>query len=171
MPNWCSNKLTVTGPKADVEAFMKAADHSYAPQGQEKTTLCLEKLHPCPPSIMFKKDTNRDSFDETIEKLWKDPENPMDDDWYSWRVRNWGTKWDVVAESPDKTDFKNGKSKVVYVFDSAWAPPEAAFRYICNDWPTLTFRLTFREESMGYKGCKEFHAKEESEAVDNNSVA
>lgn len=25
MPNWCSNRLTVTGPRADVKAFIEAA--------------------------------------------------------------------------------------------------------------------------------------------------
>lgn len=47
---------------------------------------------------------------------------PMDDellktnDWYNWRVQNWGTKWGGYDGS-----FNDDQS--VFAFDTAWAPP------------------------------------------------
>ena len=91
--------------------------------------------------------------------------------WYTWRVRNWGTKWDITAKIEKLgPQLKNGKRELVYTFDSAWSPPCAAFERISEDWPLLKFRLTYREEGMGVKGSETFGPHPEN-AVDKNSVA
>lgn len=45
------------------------------------------------------------------------------DEWYSWRLEHWGTKWDiydVYHESIEKTD--DGRYKVLLSFSTAWSP-------------------------------------------------
>jgi hypothetical protein len=39
---------------------------------------------------------------------------------YSWRVENWGTKWDVGGEAGD---FDMVDNQLIVRFDTAWAPP------------------------------------------------
>ena len=56
---------------------------------------------------------------------------PVDiDDWYTWSINNWGTKWDVEADViPTESTNSDAKSFRV-VFDSAWdAPQEFLFQF------------------------------------------
>ena len=68
MPNWCHNKLRVTGNKKNITKFKKDVNNK-----KEKTALCLNNLVPMPKKYY---------------------ENGR---WYSWATTNWGTKWDVGA--------------------------------------------------------------------------
>ena len=73
MPNWCENELEVKGEKKDISKFKKVLD--------------LEK---------------QDSEDNKIENLLKSfvpIPSDEDDNWYSWCVDNWGTKWDVDIDN------------------------------------------------------------------------
>lgn len=47
-------------------------------------------------------------------------------DWYDFCTGEWGTKWDVTG---DAQDHDNG---VMIVFDSAWAPPIAAYEKLVD---------------------------------------
>ncbi len=171
MPNWCRNTLIIKGPAADVNAFQMQARH---PDPKEKSELLLQNLYPCPPSLEFRlkptadmspaKDGSKEALLKALQRFKEEPANPADDDWYSWRVRNWGTKWDVQASITNAKTFANGDTAVRYEFDSAWAPPEAAFEKICEDWPTLLFILNSTGED--FRGRRTFAA-----SVDNNSVA
>ena len=50
--------------------------------------------------------------------------NP-DQEWnYDWSVNNWGTKWDVGGETDPNRESDTAAS---FYFDSAWAPPCAAY--------------------------------------------
>lgn len=56
------------------------------------------------------------------------------DDWYGWRVDNWGTKWDVGADvGTEKEEWYGLKATVVgneatCSFDSAWSPPIGLYK-------------------------------------------
>jgi len=49
------------------------------------------------------------------------------EDWYYWRINNWGTKWDVEATLIERTEFM-----IKAVYDSAWAPPIVFYNYLCS---------------------------------------
>ena len=54
MPNWCLNKLTITGPEADVQAFKaKAVGHSpwEEPEG-DPDALNFHSLVPVPEEVL-----------------------------------------------------------------------------------------------------------------------
>ncbi len=69
------------------------------------------------------------------------------DNWYDWRVSNWGTKWDVTAELTDETD-----ESLVYDFPTAWSPPISWLKKVSRDYPKLSFRLKYDEPNMEVVG-------------------
>ena len=58
--------------------------------------------------------------------------NDIGDGWYSWRVANWGTKWDVEGSCDCWTQDDN--LHVVLTFDSAWAPPLQALHALADNY-------------------------------------
>ena len=76
-------------------------------------------------------------------------------DWYSWRLNNWGTKWDiggdVILSHPN-----NGE--MTLDFQTAWAFPEPVFRTIAERYPSISFSGEYADEDTGYN-CGEFSAE------------
>jgi len=75
-------------------------------------------------------------------------------DWYSFNVREWGTKWDVAVHSEDKypdtnmEDTINGENHVVYYnFQTAWSRPMPALIKLSSQYPDLLFTLSYEEET------------------------
>jgi hypothetical protein len=129
MPNWCSNVLTVTGPKKDLATFKKkvrgrgdVADLS--PAERKKQPVKCFSLH------------------STVPK----PKS-LGDGWYEWCLANWGTKWDVDADLTE-----NDPERLEYVFDSAWAPPTSWVIATSKQFPTLSFRLWYAEGGCDFAG-------------------
>jgi len=110
MPNWCLNKLTVEHEdKAMIDKFEKAYRRDWT----------IETFYPTP----------RDPSDPT--KLMGEGNSFSDKDdatnnWYLWRLQNWGTKWDIGCEAQNGAyglePTRNGNELSVS-FDSAWSPP------------------------------------------------
>ena len=54
---------------------------------------------------------------------------PEGEDWYSWQINNWGTKWDIGADIGTEKEERYGlkatrvDNEVCCSFDSAWSPP------------------------------------------------
>ena len=71
------------------------------------------------------------------------------DNWYDWCVNNWGTKWE--AHSPFVGD-DTEEDTITFSFDTAWAPPVAAFRHWAERDGRVTYRLTYMETGMGFVG-------------------
>ena len=87
MPNWCLNKLTITGPEADVQAFKtKAVGHSpwEEPEG-EPDALNFHSLVPIPENLLAA------GYDGAR---------------YDWEMANWGCKWG--ASGPGILDEREG---------------------------------------------------------------
>jgi hypothetical protein len=126
MPNWCSNYVTLTASKEQVDELiveLRKSDEIDTPY-----QIC-NILHPRP---------------ETEE------------DWYSWNVNNWGTKWDVNVYSYEVLS----ETTVSISFDSAWSPPIALYEYLVeNDWEVSAY---YYEPGMAYcgqfvDGCDEYY--------------
>jgi hypothetical protein len=143
MPNWCQNTLTITGPEAMIKKFMADAQDKQKRQDHTPTELSLEKLYPTPSQNELNNMQSVKPKDPLLAALFQS--KPVD--WYSWRVTNWGTKWDVEAWVE-----KSEPRKVVYGFDSAWSPPIDALTHISEDYPDLKFVLSYREDGMGFRG-------------------
>ena len=107
MPNWCSNNFTVY--HEDPEMLKKFT------QAVNDCNL-FQTFIPMPEALS---DTTaspyRDSDVSLIEKYGHD-------NWYSWCVSNWGTKWDISSSSA----FEEG-NLVKGSFLTAWSPPIEAY--------------------------------------------
>ena len=119
MPNWCMNTARITAPEPVIQEIRARLDAKNGEPG------LLDYMVPEP------RDQNEDY------------------DWYTWRVTNWGTKWEIAdAEVLDDSELDS----IEFGFSSAWAPPLDAFR----DWAArdgrVTYRIDYIEEGMGFVG-------------------
>lgn len=144
MPNWCQNRLIVSGPREQVERFK--TDNAVL---EHQAVLSFGAMVPEPPEG----DPRRVSSD-SCEGGW---------DWYSWRVDNWGTKWDLASgtdllegdelqrmfgdELPE-----NAEHALAYVFDTAWSPPLEWFRRVVPVYRQVYFELAFCEIGNDFSG-------------------
>jgi hypothetical protein len=88
--------------------------------------------------------------------------------WYTWRIENWGTKWDahfgdpfLVIRTEGSTDVEKcveakgatiTPTVAIYKFDTAWSPPIPVVEAASERYPELEFTLTFGEPGAGYAG-------------------
>jgi hypothetical protein len=91
---------------------------------------------------------------------------PMDEellkgnDWYNWRVQNWGTKWNGY-------DGRFNDDQSVFTFDTAWNPPIPIIKKLA-ELTGQTFILEYVEYGMFF--CGKYTASPEeydSEYYDN----
>ena len=78
------------------------------------------------------------------------PDGVTDDRWYSWRIANWGTKWDCYDLSIDECDLPNGFEAT---FNTAWSPPEEICTALKEKFEGLSVSWFFDEpgcEIAGY---------------------
>lgn len=119
MPNWCSNGITIKHKDPQmIERVLKGKDG------------LLAEFIPTPASLL---ETMSGSFGDSAKQLELERKQ-LDNiakygykDWYDWQVANWGTKWDFALESVERTD----PNTVQASFESAWAPPCAAYEKLC----------------------------------------
>ena len=186
MPNWCENKLTVSGPKEKVKEFdqkfkgkgAKWNVESYMLRGlneEEKAKAiknhekrydnkplgcCFDALYPVPQEIIDRGYSNSGSYN-----FFRDPYDENRIDGYFWCISHWGTKWDisyndVVGEEVESENPEN--LSMVYAFETAWAPPRPWVMKVSKDFPDLTFSLKFAEPGINFAGHYEY---EKGEAV------
>lgn len=135
MPNLCSNALTVIGSTPDLLEFMKAARSQDVDEHTGKRFVVgFERHVPLPPNL------SNDG---------KPRPGELFPDWYLWRTKHWGTKWN--ADHPTR----RGSAKrgcLVYRFLTAFAPPLPWLEVVAKAHPSLTFELEFQEEFDHFSG-------------------
>ena len=74
------------------------------------------------------------------------PEEELASGWYEWRLKNWGTKWDVYETRCDRID----ANTLQLYFYTAWSPPIPVFDKLVD----MGFEVTARylDEGWGYIG-------------------
>ena len=142
MPNWCNNTITLTGPKEKITAIYAKAKEDNA---------LLQQLKPMP-----------DALEGTTSPAPKEGKvQPLVDgfdNWYYWRVKNWGSKWDVDA---DNLELSDDGTTISGWFDSAWAPPIHAYEYFLTDNEDCSIKSYYYEGGMDFGGLWEDFADAE----------
>jgi hypothetical protein len=142
MPNWCNNTITLTGHKEKITAI-------YA-KSKEDNAL-IQQLKPMPEAL--EGTTSPAPKEGKVQPL-------VDgfDNWYDWRVQNWGSKWDVDA---DNLELSEDGTTIEGWFDSAWAPPIHAYEYFLTDNEDCSIKSYYYEGGMDFGGLWEDFADAE----------
>lgn len=134
-PNWCFNDATISHKEPEmIDRLEKACE-----------TGILQEFIPCPKELLDTvaspgtKDVDLQERHKTNVEKYGHP------DWYDWCVANWSTKWDITADSPER----NG-NEIYIMFDSAWAPPIAAYRKL--EEMGFVIDAYYHESGMGFAG-------------------
>lgn len=127
MPNWCINKLEVSGAHFEVSNFINSNCNGVG-------ILQFSAAIPTPADIL---DGN---------------------DWYRWRIENWGTKWELSETETDafsslESENSNmGDTSSYCYFPTAWAPPIAWATKVSVLFPEVTLSLWYDEPGMSFAG-------------------
>lgn len=170
MPNYVYNKLRVSGNKKDIEAFNNLIGDDFT----------FNKFIPM-PDVIKNTGTGNNTIDGIRVKNWY-VNNSLDwkeqreserlltkeeleklkqigySNWYDWSIAYWGVKWD--ASEPV---IKAGKTLTIIEFTTAWSYPCEIMNKIAEMFPTLIFKLTYRNEGEGedIKHVLEFNGRGE----------
>lgn len=161
MPNWVYNGLTIEGNPDSVNKLVSQLNQPFTRvhDSWNMETGQMEKKLTTYPNPVFAfwniiKPTDLDAYEKQRD-FSKDVYDSSGDDWYSWNLRNWGTKWDVGVSSneehPDtyiEGPTENGENLVVYYnFNTAWGVPVPALEKLSSQHSDLLFTLSYEEET------------------------
>jgi len=129
MPNWCANNVKIT--HKDTSKLSELRD-AY------KRGELMEHFMPTPKEP-----------DDPTKLLGQGKPIKFDgsEDWHSWRVNNWGTKWDVGGKDAFSDDTPEG---LVLSFDTAWSPPIGFYEYMKKQG--FGIRASYFGPGMGFCG-------------------
>jgi hypothetical protein len=144
MPNWCNNTIELSGPKDKVKAIFDKAKAEDA---------LLQQLYPMPEKL-------EDTTSPAPKEGKVQPLVDGFDNWYDWRVSNWGTKWDVDV---DNLEFREeGDVGIIQGwFDSAWAPPIHCYEHFLTANEDFSIKSYYYEGGMDFGGLWEDFADAE----------
>jgi hypothetical protein len=183
MPNWVFNGLTVEGSPAEINRLVEQMNKPFKQlhDSWNMESQSMQKKQTTYPNPVFAFYNIYNYINDGVteyEYLQQPPRDiPFEEqmlfktnDWYSWNVRNWGTKWDVGVSSDDEYPetymegpAENGENLVVYYnFNTAWSPPFPAIAKLSSQYPSLLFTLSYEEET-GWGGECEFLRGEQLE--------
>ena len=140
MPNWCNNSVEIYHEDpAMIERVRKAFNDGRL----------LDEFIPVPQAL---RDTVSGSMgeDKRAEHEAQQAANVEKygyANWYDFCVNEWGTKWDIGADGNPAQDFPGG---LMLGFDSAWAPPCAAYEKLTEQG--FRIRAMYYEPGMGFAG-------------------
>jgi len=140
MPNWCNNTVEIYhDDPAMIERARKAFNDGKF----------LNEFIPVPESLHIVAGSVGDPVEQA--KLVEDTARNLEvhgyGNWYDFCVNEWGTKWDVGADGYDADDIPGG---LMLTFDSAWAPPCAAYEKLLG--MGFRIRAMYYEPGMAYAG-------------------
>ena len=139
MPNWCSNRVHISGSATDVSSFLALIRGE---SGDEKT-FSFQAILPCPSELQNYNapQTDKDLAERFVKEYGYT-------DWYHWQVYNWGTKWDA---SDCYLDYQDAESASWY-FSTAWSPPQGIYNELSRRFPGLSISWFFDEPGMQIAG-------------------
>lgn len=149
MPNYCTNTLNVWGDSEQLKEFKEKT--MIEKNGEFHFTFDI--LFPTPKELG--EDTTppekREGESETdYQKRMKDRKETFGyDNWYDWRIANWGTKWDALETYYSEDKYSED---LILDFETAWSPPVEWLKKVSLKFPNLNFILYYIEEGTFFCG-------------------
>jgi len=139
MPNWCNNGLTLEHK----DSAMVQRAYDALREGR-----FLQEFIPCPQDLIDTVSGFVGEGQDALEaKQTANREKYGYATWYDYNVNEWGTKWDVGGD--DGLMEMINPNTLQASFESAWAPPVAAYEKLC----ALGFIIKAFYEEPGMAFC------------------
>ena len=150
MPNWCRNRVTAYGNEEQISKIakifsdkksifnhiIKSPDWSRLPNEDGEFPVLEE---------------HKDKEGNVIFATSNFPKSGKNDDrWYHWNIQNWGTKWDVTAESVE-INYEDSE-QIEIEFSTAWSPPEEICRALRDMFEDVSISWFYDEPGMEVAG-------------------
>jgi hypothetical protein len=152
MPNWCNNKMYITGEEEKAKEVMDFIGNDFDfkkivpyPEKFKQMDEEYSRLTDCHRHVMSEEDK------QNYLAKWGTEWNGFNCGGYDWCCDNWGTKWNV-NENMDIYD-PDG----VIEFQTAWSPPEPIIVKLSEMFPEVEIKLVYEEPGVGFIGklvCK-----------------
>lgn len=148
MPNHVKSIVTITGPKKSIQALLDLAvlpvPGAKPDGGETERFFDFDKIVPT-SKLAKMSEEGKLSTDQVGEF-----HLPY---WYTWRVDNWGTKWNsyeyAVIEDFDETRSTGREAKYVLAFQTAWSAPDLIFKAIVRKFHALKLHVEYADEDIG----------------------
>ena len=143
MPNWCNNSVEIYH---DDPKMLERVRTAFNGEG------LLQEFIPVPEDLRNIVAGSVPVAEEAEHKL-KEEFNRITygyTNWYDFCVNEWGTKWDISADGNPAQDIPGG---LMLGFDSAWAPPCAAYEKLTEQG--FRIRAMYYEGGMAFAGIWE----------------
>lgn len=129
MPNWCLNKVNISGP---VEELQKLKEELHTTWDKDKETwFDLSKIDPEPAGPMDKEDQGPHGQTLCFQR-------------HKWRITHWGVKWNVMLDAePDVIKNPNDPTSgyLCYIFSTPWNAPFEAYKTLRAKHRNLTYSV------------------------------
>ena len=146
MPNWCNKNIKIEGPKDKIKNIWDTVQ-------ADPDKGFFTHLVPMPKEL---EGTTSPSSSA------KKPQPMIEgfDNWYDWRVENWGTKWELCEfYGVDRQHLNDSldESTISFGFSSAWSPPINAYQtFIMNmseKKQDVSIKAYYYEGGCDFMGC------------------
>ena len=132
MPNWVDIHVNVSGKPEDVKKFLDK--HIVDSNFDFETIIPSPKtIEECPKNCIV---NGQSHIVEDDDKPWFD--------WYTWRCKYWGVKWNA-CETSFYYDEDNGGYLTIF-FQTPWGTPDPIFEELGRLYPNLTIEISWIEE-------------------------
>ena len=167
MPNWCYNRLSVTGDRDSLVKLTEAITREHDPSLAEMSTIGVKQvdydltvLFPVPDELritamFFSAETDDPEYQELLKKYEANKAKYGHTTWYDWCIENWSTKWSPRIEEWTINDFSNG-SEIYAYYETAWSPADGLIREVSRQFPTLLFTVSSDEEGRSFSCVSAF---------------
>jgi hypothetical protein len=148
MPNWCSNTIDVIGDPNNTKEFKAFVRKAKLESEDTEDKEFFNNVIPMPKKLV---DTTSGGLDSEFNSALKGNKKKKYSNWYNWRLAHWGTKWDVEPNVHFEED-----NHIVIWYDTAWAPALDFWDTVSKKFPSLTIKIRYYEEGVGFIGETHF---------------
>jgi hypothetical protein len=127
-----------------VRAAGKGAEEVLQSSANNRKEFCFNKILPMPEELEETTSPSQKAQTNEEQRIKNDLIKKYGyDNWYDWRVENWGIKWD--AYDCDTIELGDTETK----FNTAWITPKKIFIELSKKYPDVVITVDYADEDIG----------------------